>query len=512
MRILLVIQRGTLLRFALLVPALAERGHEVHVALAGGAPPPQTIELLEEIRTDHPGVTYGLCPIRTDSESWRELAWMVRGMADLAHNAHPRYAKARGLRRRTNKHVLRPLERGTGFEPLARRLALREGSALAKRTDADRSRRALERAARLEAAIPSDPAIDRFVLELRPDVVVATGTFRHVSEEVEVLKSARRLGIPTGISISSWDSLTNKGALKFTPERVFVWNEAQARDAEELHLIPRERIRLTGAHAFDDWFARRPTRTREELLTEVGLDPSRPYLAYLCSSGTIVGVPGRRRTTSTSEGEAGFISSWVQALRDSGDERLRGIGVIVRPHPNSRLDADAIDFDNVVVWPAGGAYPVAADARADFYDTLFHSEAVVGINTTSMIEAATVGKSVLTVLVPEFAQETTLHFHNLLAENGGFLHVAASLDEHVRQLAQVLDEDEEGQERRRRFVEWFVRPAGIDRSAGPVAAEAIEELAGLPVDRPNGSRALRVALTLETGLSAAHRSYRRLRA
>jgi hypothetical protein len=512
MRVLMVIQRGTLLRFALLVPALAERGHDLHIALAGGEPPLQTIELAEKIRERHPNVTYGPFPKRTAS-AWGEVAWMVRGLADLAHNAHPRYAPARGLRQRTKKHVLRRLERDGSLEPLARRLAAREGRALAKKTDLERSRRALQLSAQLEGAIPTDPAIDRFVRELAPDAVVATGTFRHVSEEVEALKSARRLGIPTGIFISSWDSLTNKGALKFTPERVFVWNEAQARDAEELHLIPKERIRLTGAHPFDDWFARRPTRTREQLLTEIGLDPAQPYLAYLCSSGTIVGAPGVRRTTSTASGEAQFICNWVGALRASGDERLRRIGMIVRPHPNSKLDADAIRFENVVVWPPGGAYPVAANARADFFDTLTHTEAVVGINTTSMIEAAIVGKSVLTVLVPEFAQETTLHFHNLLAENGGFLHVASSLDEHVPQLANVLDEDEKGQERRRRFVEWFVRPGGIDRPAAPIAAEAIEELAGLPVDRDNAARArlLRLGLSLEVGLAAAHRSYRRVR-
>jgi hypothetical protein len=275
-------------------------------------------------------------------------------------------------------------------------------------------------------------------------------------------------------------------------------------------VIPRERIRLTGAHAFDDWFARRPTRTCEQLLAEVGLDPQRPYLAYLCSSGTIVGVPGVRRSTSTASGEADFICSWVEALRASGDERLRRIGVIVRPHPNSKLDMDAIRFENVVVWPRGGAYPIAADARADFFDTLAHSEAVVGINTTSMIEAAIVGKSVLTVLVPEFAQETTLHFHNLLAQNGGFLHVAGSLEEHVAQLSRVLDEDEEGQERRRRFVEWFVRPGGIDRSSAPIAAEAIEELAGLRPDREGGiaTRLLRVALSAEAALGAVHRRVR----
>jgi hypothetical protein len=235
MRILLVIQRGTLLRFALLVPALAERGRDVHVALAGGEPPRQTIELAEEIHEQYPNVAYTSFPERSES-AWADVAWMVRGLADLAHNTHPRYARARGLRQRTKKHVLRRLERDGSFEPLARRLAVREGRKLAKKTDVARAKRALELSALLEEAIPTDPAIDRFVRELAPDVVVATGTFRHVSEEVEALKSARRLGIPTGIFISSWDSLTNKGALKFTPERVFVWNEAQARDAEELHL------------------------------------------------------------------------------------------------------------------------------------------------------------------------------------------------------------------------------------------------------------------------------------
>ena len=59
---------------------------------------------------------------------------------------------------------------------------------------------------------------------------------------MELLKSARALGIPAGIFVTSWDNLTNKGSLKFVPERVFVWNEVQARDAVELHRIPRERV------------------------------------------------------------------------------------------------------------------------------------------------------------------------------------------------------------------------------------------------------------------------------
>ena len=70
----------------------------------------------------------------------------------------------------------------------------------------------------------------------------------------------------------------------------------------------------------------------------------------------------------------------------------------------------------------------------------------------------------LTILVPEFAQESTLHFRYLLAENGGFLHVAPSIEEHVEQLRSVLDEDEvganDGASRRGVRSSGRARPAG----------------------------------------------------
>ncbi len=504
LRILFVVQHGALLRFALLVPALAERGHELHIAFPPGGdwkgappsdPPQRTLDLLAELQARFPSIEYGAVPTRNGAGGWGDVAWLVRGLADLAHNANPRYKRASVLRRRTKQRILGHIRKSDDFEPLGRRLALRLGTRLAGNTDAALSQRVLRATAALEEAVPSSPDVDRFVRELAPDVVVVTGTFRHVSSEVEVLKSARRLGIPAGIFVTSWDNLTNKGSLKFVPERVFVWNEVQARDAVELHRIPRERIVVTGAHVFDEWFARTPTRTREQLLAELGLDVSQPYLVYLCSSGNIA-----------RNDEPRFVARWVQAIRASDDERLRRMNVVVRPHPNVRNRPADLGDPQVVVWPPEGAYPVAEQARNDFFDTLCHAEAVVGMNTTAMIEAAILGKSVLTILVPEFAQETTLHFHYLLSENGGFLHVAADLDEHVRQLGAVLEEDEEGAARRRAFVESFVRPRGIDRPAAPIGAEAIEELAGLPVH--NGTRPttllLRGILSVEAGLSAVH--------
>jgi hypothetical protein len=492
LRVLLAGRPGTLTRFVSVVRELGERGHELTLVIR--SPHPLVVGLAESLHARYPNVTHEPAPLRGDLDGWRYVAWLVRGLGDLARYSHPRYERAPALRQRMVEET-RDLLRKKRFEPLGHAIAARVERRLETTVDAELSERAVRAAARMEAAIPSSPRIERYLRERSPDVVLVSSIVRPASEEVELLKSARRLGIPTGICVASWDNLTNKGLLKFVPDRVFVWNEAQVREAAELHGIPAERVRATGAGLFDEWFERRPSRTADEFAREVGLDPARPFVAYLCSSRPIA-----------RQGEVEFVTAWIRALRASGDERVRHLGVLVRPHPTAGdkwRRADLAALGNAVVWPQAGAFTVGGPERDDFFDTLAHAAAVVGINTTAMIEAAVVGKSVLTVLRPEFAQETTLHFHHLLAENGGFLHVAATLDQHVAQLGAVLDGDDA--DVRRRFVERFVRPQGIDRSATPILADAIEELAEVEVEPArSGTLGFRLVLGTEALLSSAY--------
>jgi hypothetical protein len=483
--------RYYLRQYSALGAELAARGHDVHVAFqpAKGGLPEDAAGAL-----DNAGVTYGLAPERGARDGWRSLAWLVRGLADLARYAHPRYERAPELRGRMAAKIIGHLQKSDEFEPLGRRVALRLARRLSAGSDATFSERVIRAAARLEESIPTSGRIDRYLRERSPDVVLATPVVNRASTQVEFLKSARRLGIPAATCVASWDNLTNKGLLKWMPERVFVWNEIQRREAVELHAMPAERVVATGAQLFDAWFERRPSSSREEFAAKVGLDPARLYLLYTCSNPAMTETP-----------ESKFVLAWLDALR--ADERVRALGVLVRPHPNDAgewADVDLSPYENVVVWPRAGVHTVTDDARADFFDSLAHSAAVVGINTTAMIEAAIVGKSVLTVLAPEFAQESTLHFDYLLEENGGFLHVASSLAEHADQLAHVLEEDAAGAERRRRFVESFVRPNGVDRPATPILADAVEELAGISVKRPfRPSRLLlRGPLAVEAALCA----------
>jgi hypothetical protein len=306
------------------------------------------------------------------------------------------------------------------------------------------------------------------------------------SSQVEYLKAARALGIRTGICVASWDNLTGKGLLRFVPDRVFVWNDIQRQELEDMHGIPADRVVLTGAQRFDDWFERRPSTTREEFQQKVGLEPEQPYVLYLCSSPFIA------------PDEVEFVRRWLAAVRAQFPE----VGVLVRPHPQNAAQWEGVDLGdpNSVVWPPGGQQPDAGDARAGYFDSLAHSACIVGINTSGLIEAGIVGKAVLTVTDPAFAgtQEGTLHFHYLRWENGGLLHVARDLDEHVQQLGRALQQGEEDARHVRDFVQRFTRPFGLDQPAAPLVAQGIEELGRLgAADRPHtaiGIRVRRVAL------------------
>src|SRR5437773_9601525 len=191
----------------------------------------------------------------------------------------------------------------------------------------------------------------------------------------------------------------------------------------------------------------------------------------------------------------------VETIRTSSDPRLKDIGILIRPHParpDEWKDIDLSGFRNIAFW---GAHPVDDEAKNDYFDSMYYSAAVVGLNTSAFLEAAVVGKPVHSVLdetISTHNQEGTIHFHYLLDVNGGLLRVARTLDEHVRLLAESLAPEGGGDTKARRFVEGFIRPFGLSEAATPRFADAIETLAAAPAPRPSGDglveRLLRLAL------------------
>lgn len=467
---------------------LAERGHSVLLAIAQSDRDPADTLLVERLVRRAPSVTVSYGLERSPLDGWRRLAWLVRGLTDLARYSHPRYAEAHALRGRMRAKVVDRI-RLSRMEPLSKRVAARLAETIATAEGADASERHLRRLAVLESAIPASRRHVELLRSWGADAVLASPVVEVASSQVEWIKAGRALGIPTGVAIASWDNLTNKGLIRIAPDRVLVWNETQRHEAAELHDIAPESVVITGAQRFDAWFGRTPSTTRTEFAARVGLPADRPFLLYLGSSPFIA------------PDEVSFVRRWLDALRTSGSPALSEAGVLVRPHPqNARQWQDFETPAGVAVWPRAGAQPDEGQSQADFFDSLAHTAVVVGVNTSALIESGIVGRSVYTVLDPLFAgtQEGTLHFHYLLEENGGFLHVARDLGEHVRQLERVLGGAADDGARTRAFAEAFVRPHGLDRPAAPIVADAIADVAALGRREPERlsarTRALRVSL------------------
>jgi hypothetical protein len=308
------------------------------------------------------------------------------------------------------------------------------------------------------------------------------------TEQTDQLKSARALGIPTGVCVASWDNLTNKGLIQVRPDLVTVWNEHQRREAANLHAIPLAKVVATGAQIFDEWFVRRPTTTRDAFCARLGFSPEQPIVLYTCSSQWIT------------PHEVPFVERWLRAVR-SGPEPLASASVLVRPHPQNAAQwqtADLREYGSVAVWPRDPSARVDGTSKADFYDSLYHSAAVVGINTSALIEAGIVGRPVLSVLDDEHrnSQDGTLHFRYLVEESGGLLQVADGLPAHVEQLAATLTATDHA-ERAQSFLAAFLRPHGVERPATPILANAIEGLAAtqtVPDRPPTWARVARPAL------------------
>jgi hypothetical protein len=439
------------------IEALAARGHAVAIAVNHQrAKKPVGLEGL----TAYADRVTVLGVVPEAAGLWPEVGRRVRAIMDFVRFLHPAFADAPALRARIKRKVL---PRACHWLDAIPRLS------------AGAVRSAVRVLAAAERAIPVQRPIAAFLRAQAPDVLLVSPLVTAASEQVDWVKAARASGVRTAVCIASWDNLTNKGLLRVEPDAVLVWNEAQRREAQEYHYVPASKVVATGAQLFDRWFEKTVTRERETFCRGAGLPDAGPFVLFTGSSSFI----------SESGAEVAFVRRWIAALRQSGEPTLERVNVLVRPHPYNfhNWAANPIaDLPGVAVYPRSPYNPVDAASRDDFYDSLYHSAAVVGINTSAMIEAAIVGRPVCSLLAAEFSgtQEGTIHFHHLLPQNGGFLRLADGLEQHVAQLAACLRDPDATMRESRRFVASFIRPHGIDRPATPIVADAVEQVAAGP--------------------------------
>jgi hypothetical protein len=426
-------------------------GHTVHVALenakdrAGRA---TEQSLFDAHAGEYERFTYDALPLRT--EPWLYPATRLRCAIDYLRYFEPEFADAETLRRRARS-------RAPWYVRFPAALGLYRIGPVRRVTD--RFLRAVER------RMPVSEQSLAMMREFEPDVVVVSPLIETGSPQGDHLRAADRLGIPTVLVVSSWDNLTTKGVIRDVPDTTIVWNHDQVREAIELHGLPAESVVATGAHSHDHWFSWQPSTDAEEFAAKVGLAPDRPFLLYVCSSGFIAG-----------DDEVAFVREWFERLGSSGDPALESLGVLVRPHPQnfpSWRDADIDEPGLIVVWPRGGVAPTDRRSKDDYFDSLYHAKAVVGINTSALVDSAIVRRPVFTMVGEQFrsTQTGTLHFSYLAREEGaGLLNVADSWTDHFEQLGAALRSADGHREQIDSFLRAFIRPQGLEQPAAPRSA------------------------------------------
>jgi hypothetical protein len=314
--------------------------------------------------------------------------------------------------------------------------------------------------ARAELLLSPPKAVVLQLRNLDPDVVIATPLlYPMYSGEVDYLKAARVLGRPTCVLVASWDHLTVRGVFPMIPDMALVWNERQVDEAADIHGLPKEKIAAVGAPVFDDWFSLRYWEPREVFCQRAGLDPARPFIVYAVSA-PIVGdeCDVAVRLVSELTARAGDVS----------------VQVLVRPHPLHTQGLDRMKRAGLHVWPPDGVFPFKADQKRDYFNTLYHAAAVVGLNTSVFLEAMILDKPCVSIASQVAARAPLAHYEHLVKAA-----CCEFVSDEIAAAITVIDLVR-GRDTRRdarcRFIKNFIRPHGLNRPAAQVAVRVIETL------------------------------------
>ena len=395
-------------------------------------------------------IVFGIAGGRSDfRRAWTEELQSGR---DVVRYVEPRFASARLAKPRAIRKA----------KPLASFIYNRQRYGVPAINSA-----AQKRLERWLAAVPPDAGMVRRLTEIGPDVVVVSPMIDFHTTQSEWVRASRRLGIPSVLAVASWDNLTNKSTLHAMPDALIVWNDTQKQEAVELHGVDPARVFVTGAQLYDHWFTRRPSTSYGEFCSRLGFDATEPTLLYVGSSVAIAAD------------EHLFVGKWLAALRKLSTDTLRRANVLVRPHPLNQEIFSGIDFSDlgpVAIHPRSGGFPVTEPAKADYFDALFHATALVGLNTSAIVEATILGRPSFTIVTPETSagQDGTFHFHYLTER--GILHRSPGFDVHFNALAETMSSGF-GTETAQSFVASFLRPNGVDVEATPAFVDIVERMA-----------------------------------
>ena len=223
-------------------------------------------------------------------------------------------------------------------------------------------------------------------------VVCTSLNLRYTNEDF-YLQTAKSCRIKTYYPILTWDNLSTKSTFMTMPETVFCFNSSQKRQLSKWHRI-NSSIQVCGSLFFEKWTA------LKETVHKKNKSSNKPYILYLGSSANVIGD------------ESSIIYFLRLVLYRIKEKFNLEVELILKNHPAkiNKIDKSL----GVIVYEDFGLCE-SNDNELDYAQLLHNSLAVLGVNTSGLIDATFVNGNVfaLTDAGKNTRQAGVLHFEEM---------------------------------------------------------------------------------------------------
>ena len=297
-------------------------------------------------------------------------------------------------------------------------------------------------------------AFGRFFTEYNPDVVFLPDIYGE--EDILLLKSARKRGVKVIGMVASWDNNTSKHLMRAIPDKLIVQNEIIKEEAERLHAVPSRIIKVVGIPHYDYYREYQPV-PREEFCHSMGINPSKRIIVF---------SPAGEKFISTDWQICELLKRAYAGGKISDD-----VVILVRVHPTNITDLTQFVPDlHFVIDKPGVKFEGMGEKKNELdkksihhlLDTLHHSELVINIFSSIVIDAAVLDKPIITIGFDGFDESAPFirsvkrwisedHMDKLLRTGGA--PIVKTLDELIGQINKYLKNPALDRQGRKRIVE-----------------------------------------------------------
>lgn len=228
-----------------------------------------------------------------------------------------------------------------------------------------------------------------YIRKYNPDVVFAPNVFG--VEDIFLLKSSHLHNIKSVGMVLSWDNNTTKHLMRHVPQTLLVQNEIIKNESITIHNIPENIITVVGI-AHYDYYKSYKISPRKDFLNKIGVDASKRYIIF------------------SPAGEKFVSFDWqiCEILKTAFSQNLipGDVVVVVRMHPTNPMDLNSfVPDEHFIIERPGIAFEgVRSKSREldkagleHLINLLAHSELVINIVSSVVIDAAVFDKPIITI-------------------------------------------------------------------------------------------------------------------